>query len=235
MPDVNAGSGPAVSVILVVRNGEAYIADALESVYASSIQPLEILVVDGASSDRTVEIARAFRSVRVIPQQSSGVTEAYNEGIAAARGELVAFISHDDRWLPGKLDAQVPLMQERPELLFTVAHVRHVLDGDVPPPGFRVELLDRSVPGLIMETLVARRAAFDVVGPLDPTFGSGSDTDWFARALDAGVPMAVLPETLLEKRIHARCTTLNNPRINQIILRALRSSIARKRDAAARG
>jgi glycosyltransferase involved in cell wall biosynthesis len=228
--------GRDVSVILIVRNGAAYIAGALESVFLSTIQPLEILVIDGGSTDRTAEIASGFHLVRVIAQQSSGVTEAYNEGIAHARGDLVAFISHDDRWLPGKLDRQVGIMRERPELLFTVTHAQHVLDaGAAPPPGFRVELLERPVPGLIMETLVARREAFDVVGLLDPAFDTGSDTDWFARALDAGVPMAVLPDTLLEKRIHDRNTSLNNPRINELLLRALRGSIARKREAAARG
>jgi glycosyltransferase involved in cell wall biosynthesis len=222
-----------VSVILVVRNGAEYIAEALASVTHSQARPLEILVIDGGSTDGTLDIARRFPLVRIIEQRSTGIAAAYNEGIAAARGELVAFISHDDRWLPGKLDRQLAAMEGDPRLMFTVTHVRHVLDaGATPPHGFRAELLDAPVAGMIMEALVARRSVFDVVGPFDSSFAVSEDTDWFARARDAGVPMAVLPETLVEKRIHGSNTSLNTPAINLLLLRALRGSIERKRQAA---
>jgi len=223
---------PSVSVILTVRNGERFIAEALESVRLSSVQPIEILVVDGLSTDRTVRIARGFAGVTIVSQRSEGIANAYNEGIARSRGELVAFISHDDRWLPGKLDRQVSFMAAHPELLLTVTHVRHVLqDGASPPAGFRTELLDRAVPGFVMEALVARRTVFDRVGLFDPTFSVSEDTDWFFRVKDAGVPLAVLPETLVEKRVHDANTSLLDPRINTLLLRALRGSIARKRAA----
>jgi len=221
---------PSVSVILVVRNGEAYLADALHSVGRSTTQPLEILVVDGASSDRTVEVALGFDRVRVIRQASTGIANAYNEGIAEAHGDLIAFISHDDRWLPGKLDRQVAFMAGRPELLITFTHVQHVLEeGSPAPPAFRRELLDAPVPGIIMETLMARPAAFARVGPFDATFAVSEDTDWFARARDAGVPSAVLPETLTVKRVHGANASLNAPQINTLLLRALRRSVERKR------
>jgi glycosyltransferase involved in cell wall biosynthesis len=221
---------PGVSVILIVRNGERFLADALESVLLSSRRPAEVLVVDGDSTDRTLEIAARFPEVTLVRQRSAGLTNAYNEGIDLARGDLLAFISHDDRWLPGKLDRQVDYMVKHPEVLYTVTHVQHVLvPGAVPPPGFRTELLERPVPGFIMETLVARRRCFDTVGRLDPGIGVPSDTDWFARARDLGVPMAVLPETLVHKRVHGANASLTEPRINGMLLSALRNSIGRKR------
>lgn len=219
-----------VTVILIVKNGERFITEALESVFRSSHQPLEVLVIDGGSNDRTLEIVGRFPEVTPVRQRSSGLTQAYNEGIELARGDLLAFISHDDRWLPGKLDRQVGYMVEHPEVLYTVTHVQHVLEpGISPPPGFRTELLEHPVPGLIMEALVARRAAFDLVGRLDPSFEVASDTHWFARAKDLGVPMTILPETLVHKRVYGENASLTEPRLNKLLLQALRDSISRKR------
>ncbi|HUQ82056.1 MAG TPA: glycosyltransferase [Gemmatimonadaceae bacterium] len=221
-----------VSVILIVRNGERFIGEALDSVRQQSLQPLEVLVIDGQSTDATVEIARAFPGVTIVPQRTLGIANAYNEGIALARGALIAFISHDDRWLPNKLEAQASFLARHPDVMLTVTHVQHVLEyGATPPAGFRVELLDQPVPGLIMETLVVRREVFDRVGLFDPSFPVGEDTDWFARVKDAGVRMAVLPETLVTKRVHGTNASLANPAINTLLLRALRSSIERKRAA----
>jgi glycosyltransferase involved in cell wall biosynthesis len=220
----------SVSVILIVKDGEAFIAEALQSVLQSSVQPLETLVIDGGSSDRTREVAAGFPHVTVVPQSTQGLTQAYNEGIERARGELIAFISHDDRWLPGKLDRQLEAMREDPALEFTVTLVRHFLElGASAPRGFRQELLDAPVPGFIMETLLARRRCFEVVGMLDPTYRSGSDTDWFARATDLKVPHLLIPEVLVEKRVHEENASLLNRQSNQQLLALLRSSVQRKR------
>lgn len=220
----------SVSVILIVRNGARFIAEALESVRLQTLRPIEILVIDGQSTDGTVEIARGYHDVTIVPQSSTGVANAYNEGISRARGELLAFISHDDRWLPDKLGRQVSFLAAHPEVMLSLTHVQHVLhEGSNPPPGFRTELLDHPVPGFIMETLVVRREAVERVGLFDPTFAVSEDTDWFARVKDAGLPMAVLPETLVVKRVHDTNASLVYPEINALLLRALRGSIARKR------
>jgi glycosyltransferase involved in cell wall biosynthesis len=223
-------AGAEVSVILVVRNGERFIAEALHSVLHSEVKPVEILVVDGGSTDSTVKIAERFPLTRVVAQQGTGIPRAYNQGIAMARGDLVAFISHDDIWEPGKLDRQRAFMCENPSLGYTVTMVRHFLDaGAHVPPGFRAELLDRPVPGLVMEALMARKRVFRQVGLFDPSFLVSEDTDWFARARDAEVPMAILPDVLVRKRVHDANSSLTAPAINALLLRAMRGSIQRKR------
>ncbi len=222
---------PGVSVILIVRNGERFIGEALDSVQAQTLRPDEILVIDGHSDDGTVTIASRYPGITIIPQAGTGIANAYNQGISQSRCDQLAFISHDDRWMPNKLELQVAAMAAQPDVLLSFTHVQHVLEeGTIPPPGFRTTLLDAPVPGFIMETLVARRAAFDTMGLFDPSFAVGEDTDWFARARDAHVRTVVLPETLVVKRVHDSNASLSHAGINDLLLKALRQSIARKRN-----
>lgn len=224
-----AGSG-SVSVVLAVRNGERYVAEALESVFRSELKPLEILVIDGNSTDGTAAIAASFPRTRIVPQQSTGIPNAYNQAIGLAKGELIAFISHDDVWMPGKLDIQVGYMTANPTVLLTVGMVEHFLeDGATPPEGFRRELLDRPYPGWIMEALMVRPKIFEIVGLFDPQFTVSEDTDWFARVRDIGVESSVLPEVLVRKRVHGSNASLNYAKINHLLLRAMRSSVERKK------
>jgi glycosyltransferase involved in cell wall biosynthesis len=221
-------SGLSISVVVIARNAARTIGEALASVERSSLVPLEVLVVDGNSTDGTPDFAARFALARVIAQAGTGIANAYNEGIAAARGELISFLSADDRWLPEKLARHAALHAERPGLLASVSHVMHFLDGQ-PPPNSRADLIGRAVPGFLMEALVARPAAFARVGGFDPRFSTAEDTDWFARAVDAGIEIAVIPEVLVEKRQHAGNTSLGDTAGAANRLRALRGTILRKR------
>ncbi|HWE46914.1 MAG TPA: glycosyltransferase [Caulobacteraceae bacterium] len=221
-----------VSVVMAVRNGVRFIDQALDSLEASTVTPREVLVIDGRSEDGTAEVVRRRSWTTLVAQQSSGIADAYNEAIAQTRGGLIAFLSHDDLWAPHKLARHVDVMTARPDLALTVSLVQHFLEpGAVAPSGFRRELLDEPVPGMLMEALVARRDVFEAVGPFDNRFATGEDTDWFARARDLGVAQTVIPEVLVRKRVHAANASLNDSQTNTNLLTALRRSVERKRAA----
>ncbi len=224
---------PRISVIMVVRNGEAYILQALQSIWMSDQQPDEVLVIDGHSSDATVPLAQSMPGVTVVAQRGTGIANAYNQAIAAATGDLLTFISHDDLWLPCKLDRQLALMNSNPDLMFSVTLVEHFLDAGVAPPaGYRTDLLDAPVPGYLMESLMVRPAAFAKIGMFNPEFAVSEDSDWFMRARDAGLKSAVLQEVLVKKRVHADSATMTQKNMSNQLLSALRSSIQRKRSRA---
>ncbi len=219
-----------VSAVLIVRNGERFLDRALESVRAQSYRPVEIIVVDGGSTDSTVALARARDHVRLVCQRGTGVAEAYNTGIQAALGEFLAFLSYDDLWVPEKLALQVAFLQAHPEVRFTVGMLRYFLEpGCQLPRGMRPELLEGEHVGRVMETLVARRTLFEEVGGFDPALRIANDVDWFARVQDLGVPAAVLPQVLLHKRVHDANTSSNEVVNTAELLTVLGRSVARRR------
>ena len=221
---------PLVSVIMIVKNGERFLGQAIDSVLAQNYNSLEIIVVDGQSEDKTAEIAQSFEQVSYIRQINKGVADAYNLGIEIATGDLIAFLSHDDLWLPHKLSCQIDRMQREPHIQYTVTKIKFFLEpGCAIPPGFKPELLEGGHVGRIMETLVARKNLFDLAGKFDDTYSIANDVDWYARVKDQNIPMAVIPEVLVHKRIHDKNTAANAQANNQQLLKILRRSVHRKR------
>ena len=103
-------AAPLVSVILPVYNGSGCLRDAVESVLAQTYQPVELIAVNDGSTDDSADILAAYGSRLVlINQANGGVARARNAGLAAARGEFVAFLDQDDWWLPEKVAKQVEL------------------------------------------------------------------------------------------------------------------------------
>jgi glycosyltransferase involved in cell wall biosynthesis len=227
-------SGPRVSVVMAVLNGADRLPQALASIREQTVPVDEIILVDGGSVDGTREIASGAADVRLVDQDGPAIASAYNTGIREAAGTHVAFLAHDDLWLPRKLELQLARLGASPPADAAVGHAQFVLEpGDVPPPGVRAELLDGPRPARIMETLLAPRAVFERVGPFRPEVSPADDTDWFARAQDLGVRVAVVPEVILRKRVHGASTAHTDAGTHAGLLGAMRESIARKRASAA--
>ncbi|MCA8898184.1 MAG: glycosyltransferase family 2 protein, partial [Hyphomonas sp.] len=88
-----------VSVVITSHNREAYLAEAIESVFSQTLQPHEVIVVDDGSTDESVAVAHRYGDrVKVIEQANSGCAVARNTGAAAATGTHLAFLDDDDLW-----------------------------------------------------------------------------------------------------------------------------------------
>lgn len=121
---MSAGSGPAVSVIMPCRNGAATLDAALDSLVAQDFPHWEVLVIDDGSTDAGPArvAARAAGDPRIRPLAAPGrlgVAGARNLGIEAARGRWIAFLDADDRWRPGKLARQLPVLQAGAPIVFS--------------------------------------------------------------------------------------------------------------------
>ncbi len=106
---------PLISCIVVVYNGERFIAAALDSVRAQSWRPIEIIVADDGSTDRTAEIVAGYGDeVRFVTEETAGPAATRNLGLAAATGEYVAFLDGDDLWHEEKLARQMARLETEP-------------------------------------------------------------------------------------------------------------------------
>jgi glycosyltransferase involved in cell wall biosynthesis len=191
---------PAISVIVPVCNGECFLAEALRSIGQQAYQPLEVLVVDDGSTDDSASIAVAQPGVRVLPKPHSGLGATLNYGIAHATGELFAFLDADDRWLPGKLVRQVAELIHRPELDLVFCHGRQFtsreeIDGER-------EDFSAPQPAISKTALLIRRVSFHRVGEFSENAAEHDFLGWYARAQAAGLSAAIVPEVLIERRIH---------------------------------
>lgn len=223
---------PFVSVVIVVKNGERFIRSALESVFAQHHQNFEVIVVDGRSDDNTLSIVDEYNCAQVIIQNNTGIADAYNIGIQAARAEFISFLSSDDLWLPEKLSAHIHFMVNHPDVLFTNSLVKFFLEpGDPIPADFRKELLVGSHPARIMENLVARRQVFERVGLFNTGLRTAEDVDWYSRAQDLHIPSFVIEKVLLKKRIHSSNSSMNAEMNNKNLMIVLQKAVQRKREA----
>ena len=220
----------SVSVIIPVYNRQQYIEEAIQSVLNQTLAPLEIIVVDDGSTDNTAAIVKAFgQTVRYVCRKNGGPAAARNTGLELAQGRFIAFLDSDDIWPADKLKIQISCMMANPDVSYTIGKVAYFLEPNASvPPGFRKELLAGPRVGRLVQAMVARREVFDSVGLFDTHLKTAEDVDWFCRANDLNVTMAIVPEIVLNIRIHETNTALKTTRNNQNLLRVLRKSILRK-------
>jgi len=212
-----------ISVVLPVLDGAEHLTQALESAPPAGAD--EVVVVDGGSSDDSRKIAAGFDFVRLLEQRGPELSDAYNEGIAAARGDRLGFLGHDDIYEPGALSA---LAEELGDAAAAFGRLRYELLGERPPPGFRAELLGEPRDAFGLEAMLASRTTVDRVGSF--RYQTAHDVDWLARLRETGLPIVRIPTLVASKRIRAESTGYRDTaREPEQLVRILRDSIARRR------
>ncbi len=223
-----AARGPLVSVVVPVFGGERFLGEALDTIAGQSYPDIETIVVDDGSPDASAEIASARPDVRLLREPHRGVAAARNAGVAAARGELIAFLDQDDLWHASKISLQVALLGERPELAIALTHVEMVLLDGTPRPPWLTWLTNQQ-PGYLPSTWLVRREAFERVGLFDTQYRVVCDADWLARAKDCGLINEMLEETLVYWRIHEANGSYEQERMRGETFRMLRATAQRQR------
>lgn len=220
---------PLVSVVIPVCNGERYLREALESVFAQGHRPIEVIVIDDGSTDNSAEIASSFDStVSVIRQQNQGPAAARNRGIEASSGEFIAFLDADDLWLPEKLDRQVAHFKAHPDLDIVGARQRNFWMPEVSEE--QGASSEDDADGQSSQVLLIRRSAFDRVGLLDERLAHRDAMDWLLRARDAGLKSDELPDVLVHRRIHQHNRSRKRgDRDREDMLRIVQASLSRRR------
>lgn len=219
-----------VSAIVVVRNGERFIAEALDSILAQTHPAHEIVVVDGRSADRTAEIVRRYDGVRWLQQPGQGLADARNAGARAATGDWIAFLDHDDRWLPDKLQRQFAALRARPDARYVMGWLEFFAGPDEPlRAAYAAERLGTPRAGPTPGTVLIRCDAFEAVGPFDDRYAIGCDLEWIQRLRERRLPAADCRDVVLQKRLHAGNLSRQAARNREDIFSILRDRLGRRR------
>lgn len=196
VPEVGAHSEedctPLVSVVIPAYNRAETIARSVDSVLQQDYRHIELLVVDDASSDETVEILAQYADprLRVIQQpRNGGVGAARNRGVEEAQGDFIAFLDSDDEWLPGKLGRQMALFVRAPKRVgMVVTEVENrFADGatTIQKPmqhgGWFETLLLRNTLHGAPSSGVLRKEVFEVVGGFDTRLPAIEDYELWLR------------------------------------------------------
>ena len=224
---------PEVGVVLAVYNGAAFLSEALRSIAAQTLRPLDVLAVDDGSTDDSVRLLHDF-GVRTLHTENVGQAVARDRGITSVRGDFIAFLDQDDRWLPDKLARQVARLSAEPDLDFVGALSRVFLDAGADRPSWWKSSWDNDIPepSLLPSATLYRRSAFERVGGFaTDAVRVSEDLAWTALAQDLGLHRAIVDEVLVQRRIHARNTS-GDPDVRvREHLNILRASLKRKRAA----
>ncbi|MGH2740275.1 MAG: glycosyltransferase [Actinomycetota bacterium] len=202
---------PLVSVVIPAYNAEAFIATAIESVVKQTYWNVEVIVVDDGSTDGTAGLVRAMDDprLRLISGPNEGLPSARNKGVASSHGALIGFLDSDDYWLPRKLEAQVALLLERPEVVAVGSLVRQesisgrilgVVGQHVGRRHLRAARRGALLP-FPLSSMVARKQTLDDVGWFDTSLPTAADLELAARLARAG-SLACVMEPLGAYRLH---------------------------------
>lgn len=208
------------TVIIPVLNGEAFIREAMVSVLSQLGKHDELIVVDDASVDRTRALIETFDPrVRPLACGGKGPSAARNVGLMQARGDLVAFLDHDDLWPPGRHAALTKGLIADPSANAAVGRVR--IKAESPASAAPYLALDgRHTPSLLM-ACIYRRALIDKAGFFDESLRYGEDMDYYVRLADAGMVLAHCDHDSLIYRRHAGNATNAAPANNATLLQLL--------------
>jgi glycosyltransferase involved in cell wall biosynthesis len=198
-------SAPLVSCIVPCFNGARYLEECLQSILGQTHPRLEVIVVDDGSTDASADVVRRFgTAVRYQRRANGGPAAACNTGLALATGELVAFLEQDDLWLGDKIERQLTELTARPDLDYCVTHIQNFWVPALREQARRFEdqPVMQPVPGYVVQTLLARRRAFETVGPFDESLRFAAASEWFIRAAERGSRGVLLPDVLTRRRLH---------------------------------
>lgn len=215
-----------VAVIVAVKNGGAFLAKALDSIRAQPGLSIDLVVVDGGSTDNSVAIAAQF-GARVTSETVPGLANAWNAGLSYSTAPLVAFLDSDDVWVADTLRRRVDALGAAPQAGIGFGRVKHVVEPGAPlPPKAKREILLNETLSPIPGTMLIRREVFDRVGLFDGSYSIATDSDWIARTITAGILMCPFDSLVLIKRIHQGNLTGQVQLSQQELLSVLRRKIS---------
>ncbi len=205
-----------VSIVTPSYNQGKFLAETMRSVLDQDYPHIEYLVIDGGSTDNTVEVIKSFekRLAYWVSEKDRGQTDAINKGFNRAKGQILAYINSDDTYNPGAVSAAVKYLNEHPEVGVVYSDLNFIDEesrviGKFPAAQTDLKKLRRGYVHVPQPATFFRAEYWQQIGPLDPTFFFAMDYDLWVRL--AGVTkLQYLPGPVWANfRMHADAKTIN--------------------------
>src|ERR1035437_9636183 len=187
-------TSPVISVLMPVYNAEPYLKEAIESVLNQSFRDFELLLIDDASTDKSVEIIKSYHDNRIVLLQkpiNSGYNDSLNMAIPFAKGEYIARMDADDLSLDNRFLKQYNYMEQHPDIL-VLGTMLKVIGADFsnkyhPITYDQVKLFSLMGSPVAHPTVFIRRSVFDTYNlKYDRNFEPAEDYDLWSRILEIG-------------------------------------------------
>lgn len=206
------GNPPIASVLMPVYNGEAYLAEAIESLLGQTERNIEVVAVDDGSTDSSREILRRFATrdtrVRVFEEDHRGLVATLNRGLEVACGKYICRLDQDDIAMPDRVEKQVRFLEEHPDHVLVGGQA--IMIGKIgeklrswEQPLCYPEVLASLEKGCRFQhsSVMFRRAEVLSEGGYDPLFTTAEDYDLWVR-LAVNYRLANLPDLVCQYRVH---------------------------------
>jgi glycosyltransferase involved in cell wall biosynthesis len=222
------------SIIVPTLDRREMLQTALASIRAQAWPDTEIIVVDGGSSDGTVEEMVKHSNICLLKGPDKGVYDAFNKGIARATGDIIGVLNSDDLYEPGAFSAVAAAFAADPNaaavcgtaILFEEERILAEFnrDSDKALSSPRVSLIGSCVPN----ARFFRRSAMAKAGPFSLEYQYVSDRDWLTRWYELGLKTVSIPQRVYRYRQHRGSLTFRALRPNELAIRSELLELARR-------